>query len=89
MKLTSVLKARPLRAAAVGIAMVALGALPAFADTPFHGARHGRPAVVVRDRGAACDTRASWFSFGWRGGNACATVVHRYNRVDRYRDDMR
>jgi hypothetical protein len=89
MKLTSVLKARPLRVAAVGIAMIALGALPAFADTPYHGERDARAAVMVRDRSAGCDARASWFGFGWRRASACATVVHRYNGFDRYRNDMR
>jgi hypothetical protein len=89
MKLTSMLKAKPLRGAAVGIAMVALGAVPAFANTPFYGARDAHPAVVLRDRNAGCEARTSWFNFGWHRASACGTVMHRYSGFDRYRTNMR
>ena len=48
MKFASMIKARPVRAAVLGIAMVALGGLPAFADTPYRGARDVHAAPWLR-----------------------------------------
>ena len=95
MTFASMIKARPVRAAVLGIAMVALGGLPAFADTPYRGARdvHAAPwlrEAVRRDRSAWCEAQGfRWVRFGRRDANACATFTSRDDRVGRHRDFTR
>jgi len=95
MTLASMVRARPLQVAVVGMAMIALGGLPAFADTPFHGARdpHAAPwhqEAVPQDRYAGCDARMfPQDRWGYRD-NACATpFAHRDNRFDQHQDNGR
>ena len=91
MKFASMIKARPVRAAVLGIAMVALGGLPAFADTPYRGARDVHAArwlrdAVRRDRRGGCEAQGfRWFRFGRRDANACATFTSRDDRFGRHR----
>ncbi len=86
MTLGSMVKARSWKIAMVGMAMVALGALPAFADTPFHNGRAPQPQVVQRGRDAGCDARAfQWDRFGRRDDRGCAMApMHRDNRFDQH-----
>ena len=66
MTLTSRVKARSVQIAMVGMAVIALGALPAFADTPYHGGRAPQQQVMQWDRDTGCDARAPQWDRGGR-----------------------
>ncbi len=91
MNLTSRVKARSVQIAMVGMAVLALGALPAFADTPYHGGRAPQQQVMQWGRDTGCDARApQWDRGGRRDARGCAmNFTHRDNRFDQHQDNRR
>ena len=79
MTFASVFKAKPLRIVAVGLSLVALSGLPAFADTPWHGTADRGGAVRYQDRGGCDMGFDAWNRRDRRADNACAP---QWNRGD-------